>query len=117
MIIANGGLKTLPESGREILNSDDIAPNLAILNLANGTIDAVVEPDRTYKKLSIRHLARTSDDRIVFACQHQGDADELPPLVGLLNLGARRVCSMRRRRPWRGSTIMSARSRSTQPAR
>lgn len=84
MVIANGGLKTLPETGREILNSDNIAPNLAVLNVSSGTIEAVVELDRAYKKLSIRHLARTSDDRVVFACQHQGDADELPPLIGLL---------------------------------
>jgi hypothetical protein len=85
MVIANGGLKTLPESGREILNSDDIAPNLAVLDLASGKIEGVFELDRAYKKLSIRHLAKTADDRIVFACQHQGDADELPPLVGVLD--------------------------------
>ena len=84
MVIANGGLKTLLETGREILNSDDIAPNLAMLDTASGKVDAVVELDRDYKKLSIRHLARSNDDRIAFACQHQGDADELPPLVGVL---------------------------------
>lgn len=85
MIVANGGLKTLPQTGREVLNSDDIAPNLAVLDRLSGKIEGVVELDRAYKKLSIRHLAKTSDDRIVFACQHQGDADELPPLVGLLD--------------------------------
>ncbi len=85
IVVANGGLKTLPESGREILNSDDIAPNLAVLDLTSGTIEGAIELDRTYKKLSIRHLARTSDDRIAFACQHQGDADEMPPLVGVLD--------------------------------
>jgi len=85
MVIANGGLKTLPETGREVLNSDDIAPNLAVLDLAGGRIEGVIELDRTYKKLSIRHLAKTGDDRIVFACQHQGEADELPPLVGVLD--------------------------------
>lgn len=84
-VIANGGLKTLPDTGREILNIDDIAPNLAVLDLASGRIEGVIELDRAYKKLSIRHLARTSDDRIAFACQHQGDADELPPLVGVLD--------------------------------
>jgi hypothetical protein len=86
MVIANGGLKTLPESGREVLNSNDIAPNLAVLDLASGTIDTIVELDRAYKKLSIRHLVRIGDDRIAFACQHQGEADELPPLVGVLEL-------------------------------
>ncbi|MBL8906301.1 MAG: DUF1513 domain-containing protein [Rhizobiales bacterium] len=85
MIIANGGLKTLPETGREVLNSDDIAPNLAVLDLASGSLEGVFELERVYRKLSIRHLARTEDDRTVFACQHQGDADELPPLVGVLD--------------------------------
>jgi hypothetical protein len=85
MMVANGGLKTLPETGREVLNSDNIAPNLAVLNIASGAIEAVVELDRAYKKLSIRHLARTSDDRIAFACQYQGDVDDLPPLIGLLD--------------------------------
>jgi len=85
MVVANGGLKTLPDTGREILNSDDIAPNLAVLDLASGTIEGVFVLDRMYRQLSIRHLAKTGDDRIVFACQHQGDADDLPPLVGVLD--------------------------------
>jgi len=87
LAIANGGLKTLPESGREILNSDDIAPNLAMVDLATGDVVTLVELERQFKKLSIRHLARTHDDGIVFACQHQGDADELPPLVGIAKRG------------------------------
>jgi hypothetical protein len=87
LAIANGGLKTLPESGREILNCDDIAPNLAIVDLARGDVVTLVELEHQFKKLSIRHLARTHDDGIVFACQHQGDADELPPLVGIAKRG------------------------------
>jgi hypothetical protein len=87
LAIANGGLKTLPESGREILNSDDITPNLAVINLATGDVVTLVELERQFKKLSVRHLARTHNDGIVFACQHQGDADELPPLVGIAKRG------------------------------
>ena len=115
LVIANGGLKTLPESGREILNSDDIAPNLAVLDLATGdnrragrTRTAIQEAQHPPSG------AQASDDGIVFACQHQGDADELPPLVGVLKpVKARPVCSKHPKKLWRGSTIMSVRSRWT----
>src|SRR5437762_1492329 len=32
LAIANGGLRTLPESGREVLNPDDIQPNLTFID-------------------------------------------------------------------------------------
>ena len=89
LVVANGGLKTVPESGREILNSDDIAPNLAMLDVTTGKVSALIELERQFKKLSIRHLAQAGDGKVVFACQHQGDADELPPLVGVLDTAQR----------------------------
>jgi len=82
LVVANGGLRTLPESGREVLNRDDMQPNLAFLDFAKDETLGVLELDEDYRALSIRHLAVASDRSVLFGCQHEGDALDLPPLVG-----------------------------------
>jgi hypothetical protein len=83
-VVANGGLRTHPDSGREILNPDDMKPNLALVDLARGEITARHELDAGLGKLSIRHLAVRPDGLVAFGCQHQGEAEDAPPLLGLL---------------------------------
>jgi hypothetical protein len=87
LVIANGGLRTHPDSGREILNQDDMKPNLALADLARGAITARHELDAGLSQLSIRHLAVRTDGLVAFGCQHQGSEDEAPPLLGLLRPG------------------------------
>lgn len=87
LVIANGGLRTHPDSGRETLNPDDIKPNLALLDLARGDIIARHELDVSVAKLSIRHLAARPDGVVAFGCQYQGAEEEAPPLLGLLRPG------------------------------
>ncbi len=36
LVVANGGLRTHPDTGRETLNPDDMSPNLALIDLATG---------------------------------------------------------------------------------
>jgi hypothetical protein len=82
LAIANGGLRTLPESGREVLNPDDIHPNLAFVDLRHDDAKAVIELAPDLSQLSIRHMAIAADRTVAFGCQYQGDENELPPLVG-----------------------------------
>jgi hypothetical protein len=91
LAVANGGLRTHPDSGREILNPDDMKPNLALVDLRSGEITARHELDADLSKLSIRHLAVRPDGLIAFGCQHQGEAEDAPPLLGLLRPGGRPV--------------------------
>ncbi|MGE3876445.1 MAG: DUF1513 domain-containing protein [Parvibaculaceae bacterium] len=85
LAIANGGLRTLPESGREVLNPDDIHPNVALVNVMHDETLAVLDLGSDYSGLSIRHMAIAPDRTIAFGCQQAGDPSEMPPLVGLVS--------------------------------
>ena len=84
LVIANGGLRTQPATGREVLNLDDMQPNLVLLDLRDGTIVARHDLGSGLRKLSIRHLAVRPDGMVAFGCQHQGSEEDAPPLIGLL---------------------------------
>ena len=84
LLIANGGLKTNPGSGRETLNPGDMKPNLALVD-RHGAVARRIELDAPLRRLSIRHLAVAPDGVAAFGCQHEGGADEQPLLVGTLD--------------------------------
>jgi len=84
MVIANGGIRTHPDTGREILNPDTMAPSLVTLRPATGELLNKVDFGSELRTLSIRHLAAAADGTVAFGCQSQGDPFDLPPLVGLL---------------------------------
>lgn len=85
LVVANGGLRTSPETGREILNKDDMKPNVALIAGAHDQTLAVFELEPKLRALSIRHMAIARDRSIAFGCQYQGDADDFPPLVGTVS--------------------------------
>src|SRR4029078_13049595 len=82
LVIANGGLRTSPETGREILNKDDMKPNVALIDWRDDANVAALYLDPKLRALSIRHRAIAGDRTIAFGCQYQGDPNDLPPLVG-----------------------------------
>lgn len=85
LVIANGGLRTSPETGREVLNKDDMKPNVALVDWARDETLAAFELDAPFRALSIRHMAIAKDRTIAFGCQYQGDPNDLPPLVGTVS--------------------------------
>lgn len=87
VLVANGGTLTQPGTGREILNPDAMEPSLALVDLARGEAIRKVDLGRDLRALSIRHLALAPDGEAAFGCQWEGDAAELPALVGLLSPG------------------------------
>ncbi|XZG70651.1 DUF1513 domain-containing protein [Chitinibacteraceae bacterium HSL-7] len=65
--VANGGILTLPESGRAKLNLATMAPSLVRLDAARGeALETATLADPT---LSLRHLARSRDGTIAVAIQ------------------------------------------------
>lgn len=67
LLVANGGILNLPETGRYKLNIGRMAPNLCLLNPATGEMLqrwALADP-----YLSLRHLAQASDNTIAVAMQ------------------------------------------------
>jgi uncharacterized protein len=89
LLVANGGVRTDPESGREILNRSSMEPSLAVFDPATGNLRHKIEFGPEMRGLSLRHLAVAPDGEAVFACQFEGPADEMPPLVGVLGTDGR----------------------------
>jgi hypothetical protein len=84
LVIANGGLMTLPDSGREILNPDTMRSTIDLVDREQGELLARFELGASYRDLSLRHLALTVRGDILFGGQYQGEAEELPLLAGMI---------------------------------
>ena len=82
LIVANGGIRTHPDSGRDILDRDTMHPNLAVLALDRDEILATTDLGADLRLSSIRHLAVAADGEVVFGCQFEGEKDVMPLLVG-----------------------------------
>lgn len=82
IVVANGGIETHPDHGRDTLNLATMAPNLSYLDMESGRIVATVAPPHHH--LSVRHIAVTLDDRVIIGMQDQS-LESLPneamPLV------------------------------------
>jgi hypothetical protein len=91
MVIANGGIKTHPDSGGDELNLPDMKPSLVYLDVATGDLveEQVLAPE--LHQLSIRHLALGANDTVVFGCQFRGPEQDTPPLLGFHRRGERPV--------------------------
>ena len=115
LAVANGGILTLPETGRDKLNLDSMRPSLNRIELASGRLlDEGRLPDRLHR-LSIRHLAQAEGGLIAAGLQWEGEPGDLVPLVaidrghGLATLDAPAggsgddggLCRQRRLRPLR----------------
>ncbi|WP_316858495.1 DUF1513 domain-containing protein [uncultured Cohaesibacter sp.] len=85
-VIANGGIETHPDSGREKLNIPTMQPSLAYVTLDGRLVEKVELPQAMHKN-SIRHLSLGEDGMVAFAMQWQGDVLNSPPLLGLHKLG------------------------------
>lgn len=82
LVVANGGILTHPDHGRDKLNLKVMRPNLAYLQPLAGLLERI-ELDRALQQNSIRHLDIHSDGTVAFAMQWQGDASDTVPLLGL----------------------------------
>ena len=80
LVVANGGIRTHPDSPREKLNIPTMSPSLAYIDADTGALRATHTLDNRF--LSIRHLAVGRDDRICIAMQHEGPQEDAAPLVG-----------------------------------
>lgn len=83
ILVANGGIRTAPESGREMLNPDAMEPSLAVVEPRSGRVLHRIDLGPKLRGLSIRHLAVAPGGAAAFGCQYTGE-DDMPPLVGVL---------------------------------
>lgn len=83
LAVANGGILTLPETGRLKRNLDSMQPNLAILDSKTGTIVARHQLPDAF--LSIRHLAEAEDGTLAMALQSERGDDQ--PILAMYRQG------------------------------
>lgn len=80
LIVANGGIRTHPDLGREKLNLDTMAPSIAYLDPGGKLLEEVaLMPDM--HQLSLRHIAVTQGGTLAVGGQWQGDPWDPPPMV------------------------------------
>ena len=86
LAVANGGIHTHPDTGREKLNLPDMQPSLIHLR-PDGAILERVELAPGMRQASIRHLAARADGTVAFAMQWEGEEGAIVPLLGLHRRG------------------------------
>lgn len=82
--IANTGVLTHPDSGRDILNLESIQSNVVLFNTVNKTFDHEWSVPLT--GLSARHLDRMDNGDLVIGCQYKKE-DKRPPCVAFASKG------------------------------
>ncbi|HMA16065.1 MAG: DUF1513 domain-containing protein [Bacteroidota bacterium] len=82
LAVANGGILTHPDRGREKLNIDTMQPSLAYIDAESGSLLHDHRLPAVLHKASIRHLAAAADDTVGVVMQYEGPRNDLVPLVG-----------------------------------
>ena len=86
LVVANGGLETHPDSGREKLNLATMQPNLSYLSTQGVRLEQIEMPT-ALRMNSIRHLAVRPDGLVAFAMQAQSRAGAAVGLIGFHQRG------------------------------
>ncbi|MEM1064511.1 MAG: DUF1513 domain-containing protein [Pseudomonadota bacterium] len=86
LAIANGGIRTHPDAGREKLNLPTMRPNLTIAT-GEGAVVAVADVPAEMHQNSLRHIAARADGLIACAFQWQGDIFAAPSSLALYRGG------------------------------
>lgn len=85
LVVANGGIATHPARGREKLNLAAMRPNITLIDTDSGAAVGQVEAPAALHQLSLRHMAVGETGRVWIGAQHEGPAQETPPLVASLD--------------------------------
>ena len=86
LAVANGGILTLPETGRLKRNRERMDPSLATLDVGTGQLLAQLRlPDPW---MSVRHIAQGRSGQVAVALQNEGGPPR--PLLALADAGALR---------------------------
>jgi hypothetical protein len=82
LVIANGGIATHPDHGREPLNLASMRPSLAYVDRLTGDLVERQELPAVMHQSSIRHLDVGAGDTVVFGCQFKGAKTGWADLIG-----------------------------------
>jgi uncharacterized protein len=82
LAVANGGIDTVPDAGRENLNLDAMQPSLTFVDCDSGALRAKHMLAPELKRLSIRHIAADAAGLVWFGAQWEGAPSDTPQLIG-----------------------------------
>lgn len=86
LVVANGGIQTHPDTGREKLNIESMKPCLSIIDSRTGeVVGQHFLPDGLHQ-VSIRHLACTLNGEVWFAGQYEGIDPLVNGLAGVISV-------------------------------
>ncbi|WP_372750645.1 DUF1513 domain-containing protein, partial [Litorivivens sp.] len=77
--VANGGILTLPDSDRDMLNLDTMQPSLCYLDSRNAMLLDEYRPP--HHQLSLRHLDVDATGEVTIGAQFEGPAELVQPLL------------------------------------
>jgi uncharacterized protein len=84
LAIANGGIRTHPDTGRSKLNLETMAPSLTLVDHKRGELMSRHSLDAEHHQLSIRHLA-AGPNGLAAALQYEGPKRNRVPLLALFD--------------------------------
>ncbi len=87
LVIANGGIRTHPDSGREKLNLDSMKPSLVYLDVNTGDLLEQRSLADQYHQSGIRHIDVNANGTVALAMQYEGESFNEIPLVATHHLG------------------------------
>lgn len=79
VVVANGGILTLPGSNRDKLNLETMQPNLSYIDSRDGSLLGQWQPP--HHQLSLRHLDVSCGGEVVVGAQFEGDPTLVLPLL------------------------------------
>jgi hypothetical protein len=88
LAIANGGIETHPDFGREKLNIATMQPSFVFVDRLSGGLIEKHELAPELHQLSIRHMDEDACGTLWFSGQYEGPDTDRPPLVGKARLGS-----------------------------
>lgn len=80
LVVASGGIRTHPDSGRRELNLKALKTGLLFIDTDSGKL--LMRRETPVPQLSIRHIDVGSEGEVLVACQYKGKM-EMPKLVGI----------------------------------
>mgnify|MGYP001809710935 CR=1 FL=1 len=85
LVVANGGIETHPEFGRQKLNVATMRPSIVRIDSATGELLGETRLGDDLNQLSTRHMAFDGSGALWFGCQWEGEKGRRPPLVGRID--------------------------------
>lgn len=79
--VANGGIETHPDFGREKLNLSTMKPNVSFISRHTGDLLSTRELPPDLHQVSLRHLAPDANGRAWVGAQYEGPAADPVPLL------------------------------------